>query len=421
MKNFFLPLLLAVLTVATDSSPAVELKPPAFVPSAGLQLSVTTGGYKFFVGDAATSPAVTAARVAKLGALMPTRDGFAASAILANASRTAIPFQFADAGAAAVKFKFSVFDADGTLVWQSDTDSIAQAVITPATLSRGERWKRVIQIPLKVGGAWLMPGIYTLEATLAATPSVSAATIFEVANLPGVPVGDTGISGNVFALGPAAAITHFVLNGAGWSIAAGSLSSPARNAAVSVEEIRLANVVYDHPAFSWTGTTDSGGNFKVVTPPGNYSVTARATDLIPHSTLDIQRYEGTATVSVEKGRFASAGIRVFPVSQALIGIRGLVLIGPLRPVEIIGQSNEQPLANARVEITRVEVPDKVYTTWTLSSGSDGKFILALPPGKFRVTASAPNTSPPFGVGSADVEVPVGGVADVTVHVDSGIR
>lgn len=437
MKSFLLPFL-AALAVLTASASAAEIKPPSFVPASGLQLSLNTGGYKFFTGEATTPPAVTSARVAKLGGLMPTREGFAASAILANTSRSAIPFEFNDAGAAAVKFKFSVFDADGALVWQSDTDLISAQVITPATLGKGERWKRMVRIPLKVDGAWLTPGVYTLEAALAASPSVSATTIFEVANLPEVPPSDTGILGHVVEQAPPNPLARIA-------------PKPVK-AQISIMEKRLPNARYDHPAFFWTGPTDDQGNFKVATPPGTFIVTAFRTPNFPvtplagasAANLIVNPGQVTSTeVSVEAGKYSEVTLTFQSTPPATTGIRGLVLIGPVRPVETIGQPNEQPLAGAHVEITEIQDPNVQYFrgpwTWTLTAGPDGKFTQATPPGDYRVTASVPpnvlptdpasggviirisSTPVRFGTGSADVTVPASGFAEVTVHVDSGIR
>ena len=172
--------------------------PPAakFVPARGLQLSLNTGGYKFLVGDdavvmpLATAKAQAAKKADQLGGLLPTGEGFAASALLVNASRSGIPIHFADPVAAEVKFTFSVLDADGALVWQSDSGVIAAQQVITVTMGKGERWKRIVQIPLKVDGAWLKSGLYTLEARLEAQPSVSASVMFEVARLSEVPPPD---------------------------------------------------------------------------------------------------------------------------------------------------------------------------------------------------------------------------------------
>ena len=415
MKSRLLQIL-AVLALAVSAS-AVDVTPPTFVPASGLQLSLHTGGYKFFTGDATTSPSVTATRVAKLGGLLPTREGFAASALLANTSRTAIPFEFNDAGAAAVKFKFSVSDANGTLVWQSDTDLVSAQVITPATLDKGERWKRTVQIPLKVDGAWLKPGVYTLEATLPATPSVSAATIFEVANLPEVPPPDTGILGHV--------------------LAAQATGDPLPvKAHVSITEVRLPNARYDHPAFQWSGDTDATGNFKVATPPGNFQVVAspslqvgtggNPTAASPNLTTNLVVVgvppTATANVSVDAGKFSEVTLTlpaatVPPPPNS--GISGLVLIGPASPVATVGTPNEKPLAGALVSITEIRQIGVFYIrpafSWTGTANGDGKFKTATPPGRYRVTASAPPTTPVAQANTLVTTHPVApAVAEVTV-------
>ncbi|MGB8168822.1 MAG: hypothetical protein WCF18_15095 [Chthoniobacteraceae bacterium] len=425
--------LLAILALIIPAF-AVEIKPPTFIPASGLQLSLNTGGYKFFVGDTTTPPVAANARAARLGGLMPTREGFAARAILANTSRSAIPFEFDDAGAAATKFRFSVVDADGVLVWQSDSDVVSPQVVTPATLGKGERWKRMVQIPLKVDGAWLKPGIYTLETMLTATPSVSATTIFEVANLPEVPTGESGING------------HVVEQGSADSVNALPAPTPVK-AQISIMEKRLPNARYDHPAFFWTGPTDDSGNFKVTTPPGTFIVTAFRTSIITATPLSnfttanliasIGAFK-TAEVTVEAGKYSEVTLTFQVTPLPTTGINGLVLIGPVSPVQVIGQNNEQPLAGAQVEIVEIQKPGVFYIrgpwSWTLTAGPDGKFTQATPPGRYRVTASTPQVIPvnegpintlvhrlPFGSGSAEVTVTDSGFADATIHVDSGIR
>lgn len=268
MKHHLLRLLAGFALLAVSAS-AVDVKPPTFVPASGLQLSLDTGGYKFLVGDSTTTPTTTRAAAAKLGGLLPTLDGFAARAVLANTSRSEIHFEFGDPFSASVKFKFSVLDAKGALVWQSDADVVAAQVVTPATLTPGARWKRMMQIPLKVNGTWLAPGIYTLEAFLPASPSVSASTIFEVSSMTPPPT-ETGISGLVL-FGPFTPVTQIGVPN----------EKPLAGAKVSIEEIRQIGVFYIHPPFHWSGWADGDGKFKAVTPPGRFHVEANIPPTTP--------------------------------------------------------------------------------------------------------------------------------------------
>jgi hypothetical protein len=261
--NTLLSRLLAVFALIVGSPIAAESKPPTFVPASGLQLSLDTGGFRFVVGEPVPPVATANALAAKVGALLPTNGGFAARVALANTSRAAIPFEFNDSGAASVKFQFSVRAPSGALVWQSDTDLISAQVITPATLGKGERWKRVMQIPLKVDGTWLAPGRYTLTATLAGAPAVSAQTIFEVADVILPPAGSSGIRGLVL-IGPVSPVTT----------AGQSNEKPLAGALVTITEIQRPDVYYIRGPWTWNVTTDQDGKFAQVTPPGRYRLTA---------------------------------------------------------------------------------------------------------------------------------------------------
>jgi hypothetical protein len=410
MKTLLLRLL-AVSSLLTGIATAADTKPPTFVPASGLRLTLETGGYKFFISDPAP-PATAALRshAARLGGLLPTNEGFSAGAVLANGSRSDLTFDFNDAGAAAVKFKFSVLDANGALVWQSDTDLVSAQVVTPATLGKGERWKRMIQIPLKVGGAWLAPGVYTLEAALPATPTVMAVTIFEVAKMPEPPANDTGIVGHV--------------------LAAQATGDPIPvKANVVIHEVRLPNARYDHPEFAWAGTTDEGGNFKVVTPAGSFMVTATpyTNQLTPASANPVALPKVTVTVAVDAGKFTEVTLTIPKKSEPPTGgIHGLVLIGPISPVEHPGVPNEKPLAGAIVTVNSIN-PTAAATPlpsfhWEGKANGDGRFEVATPPGLYHVVArqDGPNTT--VGApGTADVTVTDGKVSEVTLHVDSGLR
>ena len=101
------------------------------------------------------------------------------------------------------------------------------------------------------------------------------------------------------------------------------------------------------------------------------------------------------------------------------GIRGLVVIGPIAPVERVGVPNTRPLAGASIEVERAGSPALIAQT---RSDARGHFALALRPGHYELVPRAPQPHQffPFARPQA-VTVPVSGLARVVVTFDSGIR
>jgi hypothetical protein len=135
-------------------------------------------------------------------------------------------------------------------------------------------------------------------------------------------------------------------------------------------------------------------------------------------------------VGVEKGAFTDTTIILESLAAAGTGVKGTVLIGPLKPVATIGQSNEGPLAGAIVTVTEYQIPGVFYIRgpwiYTATANTEGKFSVVTPPGRYTVTAEQPglaNTAVVrFGSSSpVDVTVVDGKFSEVTLHVDSGIR
>jgi hypothetical protein len=95
------------------------------------------------------------------------------------------------------------------------------------------------------------------------------------------------------------------------------------------------------------------------------------------------------------------------------GIRGVVLLGPMCPVERIGSPcPDRPFA----AVVRVSGPQGEAT---VRSGSDGRFQIALAPGRYTLRASGSSsiqTSKPV-----EIRVVSGRWTTATVPVDSGIR
>jgi hypothetical protein len=91
----------------------------------------------------------------------------------------------------------------------------------------------------------------------------------------------------------------------------------------------------------------------------------------------------------------------------------MVLLGPMCPVERVGSPcPDRPIA------AEVSVSGRHGET-TVRSGSDGRFRIALAPGRYTLRAAGPSsiqTSKPVGV-----SVVSGHWTTATVLVDSGIR
>lgn len=118
----------------------------------------------------------------------PRRNQLAAQIQLRNRSRSPLSYQFATVDDAQTKFTFSVFDSTDTVVWTGSGRLPARAAIAPTSTTQilrpGAAWTASVLIPLAPSGTWLPAGTYRIEAALAGTPSVFAATSFEVAAPP---------------------------------------------------------------------------------------------------------------------------------------------------------------------------------------------------------------------------------------------
>ncbi len=96
------------------------------------------------------------------------------------------------------------------------------------------------------------------------------------------------------------------------------------------------------------------------------------------------------------------------------GVRGIVLRGPTQPVCQVGKTCEGPAAAVTLVFSR-EGKERAR----VKTGSNGRFTVALPPGRYgvRTTARVFGRTPQ----PATVTVPRTGYARVTLRIDTGIR
>jgi hypothetical protein len=99
------------------------------------------------------------------------------------------------------------------------------------------------------------------------------------------------------------------------------------------------------------------------------------------------------------------------------GIRGTVLLGPTCPVETLeSPCPDRPLADVEIRVLRGS--DVVAT---VRSDGEGRFAVALDPGRYEVQAVVEEGGPGMSAKPVDVVVTNGVFNDVNVPVDSGIR
>jgi hypothetical protein len=106
-----------------------------------------------------------------------------------------------------------------------------------------------------------------------------------------------------------------------------------------------------------------------------------------------------------------------PSSSDDSGIRGTVLLGPTCPVETLeSPCPDRPLADVEIRVLRGS--DVVAT---VRSDGEGRFAVALDPGRYEVQAVVEEGGPGMSAKPVDVVVTSGVFNDVNVPVDSGIR
>jgi hypothetical protein len=106
-----------------------------------------------------------------------------------------------------------------------------------------------------------------------------------------------------------------------------------------------------------------------------------------------------------------------PSSSSDSGIRGTVLLGPTCPVETLeSPCPDRPLADVEIRVLRGG--DVVAT---VRSDGEGRFAVALDPGRYELQAVVEEGGPGMSAKPVDVLVTNGAFTEVNVPVDSGIR
>lgn len=273
IPTFRLLLALAAIIVLLITRMAKGEAFPA-APQLGLQLSLTTSGVKFDVGNA------TPVTRSKAHPLAAAREAFSAAAILVNLSRSDTTLVYPSAEAAANRVAFQLTNPAGEVLWTSEAASASADASVEVAFPRRSAVRRIVQVPLKLNGAWLATGRYTLKADAG---GASASVFFDVANTTGEIPDGTGIRGQLFQQGWVPAQTTLP---AGVSVTVGHLSTPIPVAGtLYVERLSGSPQSFGRPISSTSVHTDPEGNFVFPTAPGRYQVRAESPAVNPYPTL----------------------------------------------------------------------------------------------------------------------------------------
>lgn len=413
IRNLLLTaLVLSALTAASALAREKSRSAADDFRGGGLNVSLSASRVKVLQPGPPVTPASSARRPARsgFGSDRPGTEAIIASAVAANASRANLVFNFPDPASAERKWTFRVFDSDENLVWTSDGDVAAPQVITEATLEPGRRWRRTVRVPLIIDGVPLAAGIYHLEAGIDADKKPGAATIFEVVARDTPPAGDSGIRGQV--------LKEILPPGDDRAF------EPAAGAHVTVQQIGGEDRPADRRPLFWSVRANEEGGFSVPAPAGRHRVTASLAPRLDGNDGEPVFPPKSAEVTVTAGQFSEVTIRLEaqrpPVERG--AIRGLVLIGPINPVEREGEPNERPLPGAQVVVEQLGAPDgQPPFRWTGRTGERGRFELAAPAGRYLVVASGPEPGRLPVPAREEITVDAGRTTEVTLHLDSGIR
>ncbi|MEK7187383.1 MAG: hypothetical protein AAB691_00875 [Patescibacteria group bacterium] len=102
------------------------------------------------------------------------------------------------------------------------------------------------------------------------------------------------------------------------------------------------------------------------------------------------------------------------------GIRGMVLLGPICPVERIPPD---PKCAAKPYGTTLVLtsPDQARVIKTFSSDQNGKFVIQIAPGDYAIRSAAAANILPYCASNDTIHVSPGILTEVNVSCDTGIR
>jgi len=191
MRTLMLPqigrawtVLASALALVVFSSSVLAASP---TPAAlGITETLTTSGYSFTTG-ATTPPGATA----RAGLSLPT--SFPATFSITNHTTSPIQFEIptpvVGPGVGAIvapTIVFTVYDANGDVVWSSMGSAVTTVTTHPVARTLGSKatWKETVQVPLKLASGQFLDGTYTLVGAVNGTPDFSSTATFHVALAP---------------------------------------------------------------------------------------------------------------------------------------------------------------------------------------------------------------------------------------------
>lgn len=107
-----------------------------------------------------------------------------------------------------------------------------------------------------------------------------------------------------------------------------------------------------------------------------------------------------------------------PTETFTSGIKGIVMIGPISPVEKEGEINEKPYPEAVIQIMDSKGKKEVAS---VKSDQNGRFEIYLAPGTYQLLPKTPDKQPLPVAEPQTVVVTANKFTEVTIQYDSGIR
>ena len=107
-----------------------------------------------------------------------------------------------------------------------------------------------------------------------------------------------------------------------------------------------------------------------------------------------------------------------PAPTDTSGINGIVMIGPVSPVEKEGEINEKPYPEAVILIMDSKGKKEIAS---VKSDQNGRFEIYLAPGTYQLLPQTPDKQPLPVADPQTVVVTANKFTEVTIRYDSGIR